>query len=164
VSWTAPSDDGGSQITGYTVTPVTGGAAGTPSEDEQRREDAIAFRTAGLKGAVVGAVGLASTSRLMPALWTVALLFAAVLLLLVGRTPHCPKPLPSGFVNPSGVGGSCPARDLAGTSRFADQLGKNYPQDIGMKAGLSQVIRRLEKPYLTSSASYPAARRHGEPA
>ena len=30
VSWTAPSDDGGSQITRYSVTPVTGGAAGTP--------------------------------------------------------------------------------------------------------------------------------------
>jgi hypothetical protein len=105
------------------------------SEDEQRRENAIAFRTAGLKGTVVGADGLASTSRLMPALWTVALLFAVVLLLLIGRTPHCPKPLPSVFVNPSGVGGSCPARDLAGTSRFADQLGKNFPWDYLLLLG-----------------------------
>ena len=105
------------------------------SEDEQRRENAIAFRTAGLKGAVVGADGLASTSRLMPALWTVALLFAVVLLLLIGRTPHCPKPLPTGFVNRSGVGGSCPARDLAGISRFADQLGKNFPWDYLLLLG-----------------------------
>jgi hypothetical protein len=30
VSWTAPSDDGGSAITGYTVTPFAGSTAGTP--------------------------------------------------------------------------------------------------------------------------------------
>ena len=30
VSWTAPSDDGGSAITGYTVTPFAGATAGTP--------------------------------------------------------------------------------------------------------------------------------------
>ena len=30
MSWTAPSDDGGSAITGYTVTPFAGATAGTP--------------------------------------------------------------------------------------------------------------------------------------
>ena len=41
VSWTAPSDDGGSQITGYTVTPVTGGAAGTrPTRPKVARPEA----------------------------------------------------------------------------------------------------------------------------
>ena len=106
------------------------------TEDEQRRENAIAFRTAGLKGAVVGADGIASTSRLMPALWTVALLFGVVLLLLVGRTPHCPKPLMPNFVNPSGVGGSCPGGALTlGTVSFADQLGKNFPWDYLLLLG-----------------------------
>lgn len=30
VTWTPPSDDGGTPVTGYTVTPVVGGTAGTP--------------------------------------------------------------------------------------------------------------------------------------
>src|SRR5690349_1241007 len=106
------------------------------TEDEQRRENAIAFRTVGLKGAVVGQDGIASTSRLMPALWTVALLFGVVLLLVVSRTPHYPKPLTPNFVNPSGVGGSCPARALTlGAVSFADQLGKNFPWDYLLLLG-----------------------------
>ncbi len=49
------------------------------------------FRRSGLKGFVMGADGRASTSLAQVAIWSVALPFALVfLLLLVGRSPNCP--------------------------------------------------------------------------
>jgi hypothetical protein len=98
----------------------------TPEElaalDEPGRARRIReFRRSGLKGLVVGGDGRASTSLVQVAIWSVALVFALLfLLVLIGRSPNCP----AAAENASHFG-SCPANTMAGIS-FADLLGRNF--------------------------------------
>ena len=55
----------------------------TPAEEIRQ------WRRRGLKGLVVGADGRASTSKAQATLWTFLTLFAALYLLMLGRTPNC---------------------------------------------------------------------------
>lgn len=51
--------------------------------------DPIAFRRRGVKGLVIGSDGRASTSKVQPVLWTSAVFYALVFLLLWGRSFGC---------------------------------------------------------------------------
>jgi hypothetical protein len=78
-----------------------------------------AFRRSGLKGLVVGGDGRASTSQLQAEIWTLALVFGLLFLLLVGRTPNCPAAAARPHL------GSCPGSAMTGVS-FADLLGSQF--------------------------------------
>jgi hypothetical protein len=56
--------------------------------DDQRPEH-LRRRRAGIKSLVIGTDGRASTSKLQAALWTIAVLYAFVFLLLWGRSTRC---------------------------------------------------------------------------
>ncbi|MEV4222006.1 hypothetical protein [Nonomuraea sp. NPDC049725] len=77
------------------------------------------YRRAGLKGLVVGNDGRTSTSQLQVAIWTLALAFGLLMLIVVGRTPNCPLPAGAPFQ------GDCPLDDMRGIS-FASLLGRDF--------------------------------------
>ncbi|OLB73364.1 MAG: hypothetical protein AUI14_26315 [Actinobacteria bacterium 13_2_20CM_2_71_6] len=85
--------------------------------DAERARKIAEFRRSGLKGLVVGADGRASTSLVQVAIWSGAIAFGLLLLLLIGRTPNCPV---------AGTHfGSCPTDVLRGVS-FGDLLGRGF--------------------------------------
>ncbi len=75
------------------------------------------FRRSGVKGLVMGADGRASTSLVQVTLWTVALGYALLMLLLLGRSPNCPVAAPHG--------GSCPGTPMTGRP-FVEALGPDF--------------------------------------
>jgi hypothetical protein len=110
--------------TGMTERPTRAELVALPPAERARqiRE----FRRSGLKGLVMGADGRASTSQAQVVIFSVTLLFALLLLLLVGRTPNCPV---------AGAHfGSCPRSALAGVS-FADLLGRHFPWEYLLLLG-----------------------------
>jgi hypothetical protein len=88
-------------------------------EPAQRARRVVEFRRSGLKGLVVGADGRASTSQVQVAIWSTALGFGLLLLLLVGRTPNC------AWAAAGPHTGSCPANPMEGVS-FNDLLGSGF--------------------------------------
>lgn len=77
-----------------------------------------AFRRFGVKGVIMGDDGRVSTSKVQVAIWSAALVFGLLLLLLVGRTPNCP-------IDPGASFGSCPRNPMTGVA-FADLLGARF--------------------------------------
>ena len=84
----------------------------------ERAARVSAFRRLGVKGVIMGDDGRVSTSKVQVAIWTAALVFGLLLLLLVGRTPNCP-------IDPRTSFGSCPRNPMAGIA-FADLLGARF--------------------------------------
>ena len=66
----------------------------------------------------MGDDGRVSTSKVQVAIWSGALVFGLLFLLLIGRTPNCP-------LDPRNAVGSCPANRMAGVG-IADVLGTNF--------------------------------------
>ena len=76
---------------------IAGSTAVDPRRSAVTPEERVAWRHRGLKAAVMGEDGRASTSKAQAALWTVVVLFAAVFLFLLGRSPNCGgRSLPTG--------------------------------------------------------------------
>jgi hypothetical protein len=97
-------------------TPAELAALDAPDRSRRIRE----FRRSGLKGFVVGGDGRTSTSQVQVVIWSLALAFGLLfLLLLVGRSPNCPAAATGRHF------GSCPKNAMTGVS-FADLLGKNF--------------------------------------
>jgi len=84
---------------------------------QPRADGVVSFRRRGLKALVIGADGRASTSKLQAVLWTFAVVFALVFLLVWGRSTRC---------GDSGVrdGPRCQA---AATARAAFSRTVNHP-------------------------------------
>jgi hypothetical protein len=135
-----------------------------PSRARRIRE----FRRSGLKGLIVGGDGRASTSLVQVAIWSIALPFALLfLLLLVGRSPNCP----AAAENLSHLG-SCPNNTMAGVS-FADLLGRNFRWEylflLGWPVALAvfakqQVFKALDEiDAQTGAAEDPSQPKAGSP-
>jgi hypothetical protein len=105
-----------------------------PASVVSKREKAakvLAFRRDGLKGVVVGGDGRTSTSKVQVALWTYALLFGLLMLLLVGRSPNCPAT--HGKQPGQHSLGSCPT---ASHAAFTDALGTSFRWEYLLLLGL----------------------------
>ena len=141
-------------------------AALATMEPAERARRIVEFRRSGLKGLVVGADGRASTSQVQVVIWSVALAFGLLLLLLVGRTPNCP------WAAAGAHRGSCPANPMAGVS-FGDLLGSGFRWEylvlLGWPVALAvaakqQVLKALSQiDAKTGAAEDPAVPKAGSP-
>lgn len=130
--------------------------------EKEKAEKVLAFRRDGLKGVVVGGDGRTSTSKVQVVLWTYALLFGLLMLLLVGRSPNCP--LVQGKQPDRHSFGSCPTApraafvDVLGNSfRWEDLLLLGFPLTAAV-AAKQQVLNALDQlDGKTGLAGSPAA-------
>src|SRR6266545_3793168 len=108
------------------------------------------FRRSGVKGLVMGADGRASTSLVQVTLWTVALGYALLMLLLLGRSPNCPVAAPRG--------GRCCGRWTASTGTPAPPGTRRCPRRAARRPSApTRGHRSRRRPRVPGpSASWPA--------
>jgi hypothetical protein len=84
----------------------------------------------GLRALGIGADGRSSTSKVAAALWTVAILYALLVLLMLGRTPNCP--------DPSNRWGDCPSGKKTQALRqdLSEVLGEGFRAEYLLLLGL----------------------------
>ncbi|WP_248960024.1 hypothetical protein [Sphaerisporangium perillae] len=112
--------------------------ANLPGDMAERAASISDFRRAGLKGMVMGSDGRASTSKVQVAIWSVAIVFGLLMLLLAGRTPNCPIPAGTAYA------GSCPADVMDGTP-FARLLGSDFRWEYLLLLGWPLSVALIRK-------------------
>ncbi len=115
--------------------------AGQPNASEDQGKDNVAKRRRGVKALVMGADGRASTSKLQAVLWTFAVFYAFLFLLVWGRSLGCDK---------EGLS----SEDIAACNRAADsrtsfteiagrELQADYYVLLGFPLGVAVAARAL---------------------
>jgi hypothetical protein len=121
-----------------------------PRSSEEQSQDNVAMRRRGVKALVMGADGRASTSKLQAVLWTFAVFYAFVFLLVWGRSLGC---------DASGLS----SEDVASCNRAADDrtsiaevVGRDLQPDyyvlLGFPLGVAVAARALTTAKVASGA------------
>jgi hypothetical protein len=110
------------------------------AKDRVRREDlkghpqkVAKYRRSGLKALFIGIDGRGSTSQTQVILWTYAVLYAGVVLLLLGHSPNCPA---TGLKSSAfGIEFDCPSVNSP-SSAFPEAFGARFPPEYLVLIGL----------------------------
>jgi hypothetical protein len=113
------------------------------------------YRRAGLKGLVVGQDGRTSTSQLQVVMWTLALAFGLLMLIIVGRTPNCPIPPGAPYQ------GDCPPDAMQGVA-FASLLGRDFRWEYLFLLGWPLALAITAKRQVTKALDDINAVNHAE--